>query len=42
MSTVQELLGHSDIRTTMIYTRMLEYPHPKEMKSRYDIDRDDL
>ncbi|MDW7680190.1 MAG: integron integrase [bacterium] len=40
--TVQELLGHSDVRTTMIYTQMLEYPKPKEMRSPYDIDDEDL
>ena len=40
--TVQELLGHSDVRTTMIYTQMLECPQPKEMKSPYDIDNADL
>ena len=40
--TVQELLGHSDVRTTMIYTQMLKCPHPVDVKSPYDIDDADL
>lgn len=36
--TIQELLGHSDVRTTMIYTQVLECPHPKALQSPYDID----
>ena len=40
--TVQELLGHSDVRTTMMYTQTLRYPRPKEIKSPYDIDDFDL
>lgn len=36
--TVQELLGHSDVRTTMMYTQTLRYPRPKQIKSPYDID----
>ncbi len=35
--TVQELLGHSDVRTTMVYTQTLRYPRPKEIKSPYDM-----
>jgi len=40
--TVQELLGHSDVRTTMIYTQTLQYTRPSEIKSPYDIDDADL
>ena len=40
--TVQELLGHSDVRTTMMYTQTLRYPRPKEIKSPYDIDKSEL
>lgn len=40
--TVQELLGHSDVRTTMRYTQTLRHPHPKEIKSPYDMDEDVL
>lgn len=36
--TVQELLGHSDVRTTMLYTQSLRNARPKEIKSPYDID----
>jgi site-specific recombinase XerC len=35
---VQELLGHSDIRITMIYTYSLRYSRPADIKSPYDID----
>lgn len=40
--TVQELLGHSDVRTTMMYTQTLRHPRPKEIKSPYDIDDTEL
>ncbi|NIR48971.1 integron integrase [candidate division KSB1 bacterium] len=36
--TVQELLGHNDVRTTMVYTQTLRSLRPKEIKSPYDID----
>lgn len=42
LRTVQELSGHSDIRTTMIYMKTLSHPHPKEVKSPYDIDNTGL
>jgi site-specific recombinase XerD len=36
--TVQELLGHSDVRTTMIYTQALKHKQPAEIISPYDMD----
>jgi integron integrase len=40
--TVQELLGHSDVRTTMIYTQTLRYSRPTEIKSPYDMEEKEL
>lgn len=40
--TVQELLGHSDVRTTMLYTQTLRYSRPTEIKSPYDIENKKL
>jgi integron integrase len=40
--TVQELLGHSDVRTTMIYTQTLRYSRPTEIKSPYDMEDNKL
>jgi len=34
--TIQQLLGHSDIRTTMIYTHMIQSRTIKEAKSPLD------
>jgi site-specific recombinase XerD len=34
--TIQELLGHSDVRTTMIYTHTIKSQTKKEAKSPLD------
>jgi len=34
--TIQELLGHSDVRTTMIYTHTVQSRTHKESKSPLD------
>jgi integrase len=35
--TIQELLGHSDVRTTMIYTHTIRSRQPQEVKSPLDM-----
>jgi integrase len=36
--TIQELLGHSDVRTTMIYTHTIKSQTIKEAKSPLDFE----
>jgi site-specific recombinase XerD len=38
--TIQELLGHSDVRTTMIYTHTVQSRTLKQTKSPLDFERD--
>jgi len=40
LRTIQELLGHSDIKTTMIYTHTVQSRTKKEMVSPLDLDWD--
>jgi len=40
LRTIQQLLGHSDIRTTMIYTHTVQIRTKKEMVSPLDLDWD--
>jgi site-specific recombinase XerD len=37
--TIQELLGHSDVRTTMIYTHTVQSRTLKQAKSPLDFDK---
>lgn len=41
LRTIQQLLGHSDIRTTMIYTHTVTSRTKKEMVSPLDLDLDE-
>jgi len=38
--TIQELLGHSDVRTTMIYTHTVQSRTLKQSKSPLDFDHE--
>ena len=38
--TIQELLGHSDVRTTMIYTHTVQSRTLKQTRSPLDFDSD--
>jgi site-specific recombinase XerD len=38
--TIQELLGHSDVRTTMIYTHTVQSRTLKQSKSPLDFDQE--
>ncbi|MCC5806431.1 MAG: tyrosine-type recombinase/integrase [Opitutales bacterium] len=40
LRTIQELLGHSDIKTTMIYTHTVQSRTKKERVSPLDLDWD--
>lgn len=40
--TIQDLLGHSDVRTTMIYTHVIKSMPTKEVKSPLDFDPEDF
>lgn len=35
--TIQDLLGHSDVRTTMIYTHIIKSQNPGQVKSPFDM-----
>ncbi|MCP4755553.1 MAG: tyrosine-type recombinase/integrase [Proteobacteria bacterium] len=39
--TIQDLLGHGDVRTTMIYTHVIKSRPAKEVKSPLDFDSED-